>query len=66
MTHANAGAAEASDLLGAEMNAMGEPGARAHPAGFLEKIDRPHGIDVEAEALFVLGFAEMSMKLAIV
>ena len=66
MTDADAGAAEPPDLLGAEMHAVREPGPRTHPAGLFEKIDRPHGIDVETETLFVLGLAEMGVELAIV
>ena len=48
------------------MNAMGEPGARAHPAGLLDQVDRPHAVDFEAKLLFLLGLAKMRMQLAIV
>ena len=58
--------AEPSDLVRVEMNAVREPDAARHPARFLEKIDRPQAIHLEAEPLFVLGLAEMRVKLAIV
>ena len=58
--------AEPGDLLGVEMNAMREPDPARHPACLLEKIDRPQAIHFEAEALFILGLAEMRVKLAIV
>ena len=52
--------------LGVEMDAVREPDAARHPACLLEKIDRPQAIHLEAERLFVLGLAEMGVKLAIV
>ena len=66
MADADPRLAEPGDLLSIEMNAVGEPGAARHPAGFLEEVDRPQAVHLEAEALLVLGLAEMGVKLAVV
>ena len=66
MADADARLAEPGDLLGIEMNAVREPGAARHPAGFLEEIDRPQAIHLETEALLVVGLAEMGVQLAVV
>ena len=66
MADADARLAQPRDLPRVEMNAVGEPDAARHPAGFLEEVDRPQAIHLEAEALFVLGLAEMGVKLAVV
>ena len=58
--------AEPRDLLGIEMNAVREPDAARHPAGLLKKIDRPQAIHLEAELFFILGLAEMCVKLAVI
>ncbi len=58
--------AEPRDLLGVEMDAMREPRAPRHPARLLEQIDWPQAIHFQAEALLVLGLAEMRVQLAIV
>ena len=66
MADADARPPEPTDLFGVEMNAVREPCALRHPAGLLEQVDRAHFVHVEAEALLVLGFAEMRVQLAIV
>ena len=66
MADADARAPEPPDLLRVEMDAVREPGALRHPAGLLEQIDRAQPIHFEAEALLVLGLAEMGVQLAIV
>ena len=66
MADADARLAQPRDLLRIEMNAVGEPDAARHPAGFLEQVDRPQAVHLEAEALFVLGLAQVGVKLAIV
>ena len=60
------GRAEPLDLVGVEMNAVGEPGPPRHPAGLLQQLDRPHAVHRQAEALLVGGLAEMGVKLAVV
>ena len=66
MADSDAGAPQPADLLGAEMNAVREPGPLRHPAGLLQQIDRPHAIHLEAEALLVLRLAKMGVQLAVV
>ena len=57
---------EPPDLLRIEVDAMREPGALRHPAGLLEQIDRPQPVHFQAEALLVLGLAQMGVQLAII
>ena len=54
--------AEPADLLRVEMDAMRQPGAAGHPAGLLQQLDGPHAIHRQAEALLVLGFAEVGVQ----
>src|SRR5271154_5568669 len=66
MADADASLAQPRDLTRVEMNAVGEPDATRHPAGFLKEIDWPQAIHLEAEPLFVLGLAQVGVKLAVV
>jgi hypothetical protein len=66
MADPDAGAPQASDFGGAEMDAVREPDALRHPARLLQEIDWAQAVGRQAEALLVLGLAEMGVELAVV
>src|SRR5208337_5103014 len=66
VANADAGLAEPRDLLGVEMDAVRQPDPARHPARFLQKVDRPQAVAIEAELLLVVGLAEMRVQLAVV
>ena len=66
MADADTRPSEPGDLLGVEMDAVREPDPARHPAGLLQKVDRPQAVHFEAEPLFVVGLAEVGVKLAVV
>ncbi|RMV82621.1 hypothetical protein ALP03_03168 [Pseudomonas amygdali pv. tabaci] len=62
MTDAGARSAEAGNLVGVEMNAVGQPGARAEPADAVQIIHGAQAEALQAEVLFVEGFSQMRVQ----
>src|SRR4029077_8293317 len=66
MADTNFRPAQPRDLVSIKMNAVREPDPARHPSCRFKKIDGLQTVHFEAEALFILGLAEMSVKLAVV
>ena len=62
MGDAGAGLAEASDLVVVEVDAVGQPGAIAEPAGGLEVVQRSHPEQLLTVLRLVLGFCQVGVQ----
>ncbi|CRM78026.1 hypothetical protein [Pseudomonas sp. 22 E 5] len=62
MANTGAGRAEAGDLVRVEVNAVGQPGARAKPADTVEVVHRAQAETLQAEVFFVEGFGQMRVQ----
>ena len=62
MTDAGAGSAQAGDFVRVEMNAMGQPGARAEPADAVQVIHGAQAEALQAEVLLVEGFGQVGVQ----
>lgn len=62
MADAGAGSAQAGNLVGVEVDAVGQPGARAEPADTVQIVDRTQAKALQAEVFLVEGFGQVRVQ----